>query len=87
MPARKRGRAEMEVDDALSEPPTIPSMLGQIRNMWEFASLMQYLFFFGKAVKLDDIDVEVGHYSVYQGCKGHFMMDTLLANTNSAHRT
>jgi hypothetical protein len=65
MPARKRGRAEMEVDEAVSEPPTIPSLLVQIRNTWEFASLMQYLFFFGKAVKLDDIDVEVGLYLIY----------------------
>jgi hypothetical protein len=64
MPARKRGRAEMEVDEAVSEPPTIPSLLLQIRNLWEFASLMQYLFFFGRAVKLDDVDVEVGLYSV-----------------------
>lgn len=36
-----------------------PSTLQKIREMWEFASLMQYLFFFGKAVKLEDLDVEV----------------------------
>jgi hypothetical protein len=27
--------------------------------MWEFAAFMQYLWFFGKAVKVDDVDVEV----------------------------
>jgi hypothetical protein len=60
MPARKRGRGEMEIDEAVSEPPSLPGLLVQIRGMWEFASLMQFLFFFGKAVKLDDVDVEVG---------------------------
>jgi len=36
-----------------------PSMLSEIRNMWEFASLMQYIFFFGKTVRIEDIEVEV----------------------------
>jgi hypothetical protein len=28
--------------------------------MWEFASVMQYIFMFGKAVKIDeDFDIEV----------------------------
>jgi len=56
---RKRTRDEMEA----SEPPqeqAAPSLLTQIRNMWEFASTMQYIFLFGKAVKIDeDFDIEV----------------------------
>ena len=56
MVARKRGRVEMEE----SEPAEEPSLLIRLRNMWEFANLMQYIFFFGKAVKIDeDFDIEV----------------------------
>lgn len=37
-----------------------PSLLQRIRNMWEFASVMQFIFIFGKAVKIDeDFDIEV----------------------------
>lgn len=55
MGSRKRGREEMEAE----EPPKIPSTLDRLRNMWEFACLVQYMFTFGKAVKLEDIDIEV----------------------------
>ena len=37
-----------------------PSLLQRIRNMWEFASVMQFIFTFGKAIKIDeDFDIEV----------------------------
>ena len=57
---RKRGRQEME---ATSHPPSTPAkehgLLHQIQNMWQFANLGQYIFTFGKAVKLDeDLDIE-----------------------------
>ncbi len=56
MVSRKRGRAEMESP----EPAPELGLLDQIRNMWEFANLMQYVFIFGKAVKIDeDLDIEV----------------------------
>ncbi|KAJ9668561.1 hypothetical protein H2201_001203 [Coniosporium apollinis] len=56
MPSRKRGRQEMEAEE---EVTTEPSVLDRLRNMWEFASLMQYIFTFGKAVKIDeDFDIE-----------------------------
>jgi hypothetical protein len=56
MAPRKRGRDEMES----SEPPKERSLLDKIRNMWEFACVMQYIFTFGKAVKIDeDFDIEV----------------------------
>ncbi|TVY50113.1 Cat eye syndrome critical region protein-like protein [Lachnellula occidentalis] len=53
--SRKRGRQEME--DV--EPPKEQSMLGRIRNTWEFANLAQYIFTFGRAVKIDEnLDIE-----------------------------
>lgn len=36
------------------------SLVQKIRNMWEFASVMQFIYIFGKAVKIDeDFDIEV----------------------------
>ena len=56
MVSRKRGREEMES----SEPATELSLLDRLRNMWEFSNLMQYIFIFGKAVKIDeDFTIEV----------------------------
>ncbi len=56
MVPRKRGRDEMESSD----PPKETSLLDRIRNMWEFACVMQYIFTFGKAVRIDeDFDIEV----------------------------
>ncbi|KAK2760815.1 hypothetical protein FQN54_002053 [Arachnomyces sp. PD_36] len=65
MPTRKRRAAEME---AASDPPSAPSanasggdngLLTKLRNMWEFANLMQYIYTFGKVVKIDDdLDIE-----------------------------
>ena len=56
MASRKRGRAEMEA----VEPTKAPSLLSQLRNMWEFANIMQFIFIFGKALKIDeDFDIEV----------------------------
>ncbi|SLM38919.1 phd finger domain protein [Lasallia pustulata] len=53
--SRKRGRAEMEA----SHPPQELSLLDRLRNMWQFSNLMQYIFIFGKAVKIDeDFDIE-----------------------------
>ncbi|KAI9881038.1 MAG: hypothetical protein M1830_008920 [Pleopsidium flavum] len=55
MVSRKRGRAEMESP----EPAPDLGLLDEIRNMWEFANLMQYVFIFGKAVKInEDLDIE-----------------------------
>ncbi|KAG4425700.1 hypothetical protein IFR04_001162 [Cadophora malorum] len=53
--SRKRGRQEMES----VEPPKEPSLLERIRNMWEFANLAQWIFTFGRAVKIDEnLDIE-----------------------------
>jgi hypothetical protein len=54
--SRKRGRQEMEA----VEPPKEPSLLERIRNMWEFANLVQWIFIFGRVVKIDEnLDIEV----------------------------
>lgn len=37
-----------------SDPTAEPSMLTRLRDMWEFSNLMQYIFIFGKAVKIDE---------------------------------
>ena len=59
MPGRKRTRDEVD-DSNIPAPPQPHSMLVKLRNTWEFANLMQYIFLFGKAVKIDeDFDIEV----------------------------
>lgn len=56
MGSRKRGRDEMES----SEPAPEHNLLDRIRSTWEFANIMQYIFIFGKAVKIDeDLTIEV----------------------------
>lgn len=56
---RKRTHDEM----AASEPPQVlveQSMIQKLRNMWEFACVMQFIYMFGKVVKIDeDFDIEV----------------------------
>ena len=38
--------------------------------MWEFASVMQFIFIFGKAVKIDDdFDIEVWPFPHLRPCK------------------
>ena len=42
------------------EPQEERPMIERIRNMWEFANLAQWIYIFGKAVKIDeDLDIEV----------------------------
>lgn len=56
MGSRKRNRDEMES----SEPSPEQTMLDKLRNTWELANLMQYIYIFGKAVKIDeDLTIEV----------------------------
>jgi hypothetical protein len=59
MPSARK-RALHEVEGGAARPPKEPSMLHRIRNMWQFANLWQWIFIFGKAVKVDDgLDIEV----------------------------
>ena len=56
MGSRKRTRDEMESSELTPES----SMLDKLRNTWELANLMQYIYIFGKAVKIDeDLTIEV----------------------------
>lgn len=55
MGSRKRNRDEMESSELAPEL----SMLDKLRNTWELANLMQYIYIFGKAVKIDeDLTIE-----------------------------
>ncbi|KAG8533328.1 uncharacterized protein KY384_002111 [Bacidia gigantensis] len=56
MVARKRGHEEIDASEHASTPPTL---LERLRSTWEFANLMQYIYIFGKAVKIDEnLDIE-----------------------------
>lgn len=62
MPRYKRSAEEAQLDVPAKEEmdPETAKTLKELRNMWEFASLMQYIFLFGDAVKIDeDFDIEV----------------------------
>ncbi|KAF2161837.1 hypothetical protein M409DRAFT_58904 [Zasmidium cellare ATCC 36951] len=64
MPRYKRTRDEAEMDLDVAVEPAVPpeqqETLTTLRNMWEFASLMQYIFLFGQVVKIDDdFDIEM----------------------------
>ncbi|KAH0424794.1 PHD-finger domain-containing protein [Colletotrichum camelliae] len=51
-----RKRAIEEIDDVQREEPTL---LHRIRSQWQFANLCQWIFLFGKVVKIDDnLDTE-----------------------------
>lgn len=60
MVSRKRARAEAE-ETPLAEPAQNQNgLLRRIRNMWEFANLMQYIYTFGKLAKIsEDIEIDV----------------------------
>ncbi|KMU74015.1 hypothetical protein CISG_10268 [Coccidioides immitis RMSCC 3703] len=63
MVSRKRAREETEehsvsaVDSGVSHEHG--GLLHRLRNMWEFANLVEYIFLFGKSMKIDDdFDIE-----------------------------
>ena len=58
MPSRKRTRDDVVMEEHVATQQENP-VLDRIRNMSEFAALMQYLFLFGKAMKVEVMDVEV----------------------------
>lgn len=58
--SRKRGRQEVEAIEAPAPVLKEPGLLERMRNMWQFANLAQWIFLFGKVVKLEeDLDIEV----------------------------
>ncbi|THW98143.1 hypothetical protein D6D18_05282 [Aureobasidium pullulans] len=62
MPARKRARQEADLDSsivAVEKAQPHNETLDRLRNMWQFAALMQYMYIFGKPVKIDpEFDME-----------------------------
>lgn len=78
MPARKRNRQEADLDSSVVaiEAPQHNPTLNKLRNMWQFSSFMQYLFLFGKVVKVDeDFDMDVSPDQLYSLCT---LRDTML---------
>lgn len=59
MPSRKRS---LEAADGPSDG-NHNDTLHRIRNMWHFANLIQWIYTFGKAARIDEsLDVEVSLY-------------------------
>lgn len=58
MPARKRAIEEVEAPSA--PMPVDSPLLKELRGMWEFACLMQYIYSFGECIKISaEVDIEV----------------------------
>ncbi|KAK7989246.1 hypothetical protein PG989_009561 [Apiospora arundinis] len=67
--SRKRTLRDAEAEAASPAPAALSStseqskedpLLHRIRNMWQFANLFQWIYLFGKVVKIDDsIDIDV----------------------------
>ncbi|KAI1636564.1 hypothetical protein F4809DRAFT_377493 [Biscogniauxia mediterranea] len=57
--SRKRARRDPEPDAAVPEPAVESADLQRIRNSWQFANLFQWIYLFGKVVKIDEsIDID-----------------------------
>lgn len=85
MGSRKRTRDEMES----SEPAPEPNMLEKLRGTWELANLMQYIYIFGKAVKIDeDLTIEDIETECLKPEPSHVLSDIGLALLKfvSSHR-
>ncbi|KAF1956155.1 hypothetical protein CC80DRAFT_70117 [Byssothecium circinans] len=54
MGARKRTHAEAEQEAPADEAPSTLTPLQQLRNMWQFANLAQYIHMFKGALKISD---------------------------------
>lgn len=68
MGSRKRSRSDA-IAAPVQQPTEEPGLLQQIRNSWEFASLMQYIAIFGKIMKIDeDFEIEVSRLWIYASC-------------------
>lgn len=63
MGSRKRTRSEA-IPVVEHEAPEQSELLSQLRNSWDFASLMQYIAIFGQIMKIDeDFGIEVCLYA------------------------
>ncbi|KAL9088803.1 MAG: hypothetical protein Q9159_002914 [Coniocarpon cinnabarinum] len=60
MASRKRRHEQISNDARPTTPVEPPSLLKRIRNAWQFACLMQFIQFFGSALKIDnELDVDM----------------------------
>ena len=61
MPRKRRHEdSELDASSLAVQQPGDDRTLSRLRNMWEFANLMQYIHIFGSVVKIDpDLEVEV----------------------------
>ncbi|KAI0969971.1 hypothetical protein F4678DRAFT_437183 [Xylaria arbuscula] len=57
--SRKRALREIEPDEVTQQSPSESDLLGRIRNAWQFANLFQWIYLFGRVVKIDEsIDID-----------------------------
>ncbi|KAI0404916.1 hypothetical protein F4802DRAFT_564721 [Xylaria palmicola] len=57
--SRKRALRDVEADEAAHQAPSEPDLLHRVRNSWQFANLFQWIYLFGRVVKIDEnIDVD-----------------------------
>lgn len=60
--SRKRALRDIELDEVAQQAPSESDLLQPIRNSWQFANLFQWIYLFGRAVKIDEnIDIDVCH--------------------------
>ncbi|KAF2970229.1 hypothetical protein GQX73_g3408 [Xylaria multiplex] len=57
--SRKRALRDVEPDDVAQQTLPESDLLRRIRNLWQFANLFQWIYLFGRVVKIDEsIDIE-----------------------------
>ncbi|KAH8158128.1 hypothetical protein CIB48_g10117 [Xylaria polymorpha] len=57
--SRKRALRDIEPDEVGQQPPADSDLLQRIRNSWQFANLFQWIYLFGRVVKIDEnIDID-----------------------------
>ncbi|KAI0109673.1 hypothetical protein GGR51DRAFT_512377 [Nemania sp. FL0031] len=57
--SRKRALREVELEEVAQQSPSESDLLQRIRNSWQFANLFQWIYLFGRAVKIDEsIDID-----------------------------
>ncbi|KAI8951018.1 hypothetical protein F4801DRAFT_546936 [Xylaria longipes] len=57
--SRKRALRDIEPDEVAQQPSAGSDLLQRIRNSWQFANLFQWIYLFGRVVKIDEsIDID-----------------------------
>lgn len=78
MPSRERRKLSVGCHEAS------PTLLHRVRNMWQFANFCQWLYIFGRAVKIpDSVDVEVGRNILYSLIRSPSPSHTVIAESNA----